>query len=227
MVVEVILVGICLIFTWDDFTFAARERDSGGGAGSGNLLLILIIVVGVAIGHRGDSAEPAPAGQGVLAPQVRSARENLRQIVRMPGKAVELFGGNLASEVLFALTLGAALHAYGQSLPLMQLIVINSFASLLGGLAPIPGGMGVVEAGLIAGLHRRRHPPERGGGGHLHGPPVHHLPPPDLGLARPQVAAQAESRLTSRLAPRCSTGRLRLRRPSGSGRPASGVSTGT
>ena len=69
-----------------------------------------------------------------------------------PAEAVELFGGNLASEVLFAMTLGAALHAYGQSLPLMELIVINSFASLLGGLAPIPGGMGVVEAGLIAGF---------------------------------------------------------------------------
>ena len=58
----------------------------------------------------------------------------------------------LASEVLFALTLEAALHAYGQSLPLLQVILINSFASLIGGLAPIPGGMGVVEAGLIAGF---------------------------------------------------------------------------
>ena len=70
----------------------------------------------------------------------------------MPIKAIQLFGGNLASEVLFAMTLGAALHAYGQSLPLLQLILINSFASLIGGLAPIPGGMGVVEAGLIAGF---------------------------------------------------------------------------
>jgi uncharacterized protein (TIRG00374 family) len=70
----------------------------------------------------------------------------------MPRKAVELLGGNLASEVLFAMTLGAALHAYGQSLPLMELILINCFASLLGGLVPIPGGMGVMEAGLIAGF---------------------------------------------------------------------------
>ena len=32
----------------------------------------------------------------------------------------------------------AALHAYGQSLPLLQVILINSLASLLGGMAPVP-----------------------------------------------------------------------------------------
>ena len=63
-----------------------------------------------------------------------------------------LFGGNLGSQVAYALVLGAALHAYGTSLPLMDLIVINSLASLLGGLAPVPGGMGVIEAGLIGGM---------------------------------------------------------------------------
>ena len=44
------------------------------------------------------------------------------------------------------------LHAYGETLPFLQLVLINSLASVLGGLAPVPGGMGVVEAGLIAGL---------------------------------------------------------------------------
>ena len=152
MVVEVILVGICLIITWGDFTFSAGSDGSGGGAGSGDLLLILIIVVGVAVGIVVTVPNLRKRARGVVAPQVRSARDNLRQIMHMPVKAVELFGGNLASEVLFAMTLGAALHAYGESLPLAQLIVINSFASLLGGLAPIPGGMGVVEAGMIAGF---------------------------------------------------------------------------
>jgi uncharacterized protein (TIRG00374 family) len=63
-----------------------------------------------------------------------------------------LFGGNLASQLLFALAIDATLHAFGQSLPLMQIVVINSFASFIGGAAPVPGGMGVIEAGLIAGF---------------------------------------------------------------------------
>jgi len=63
-----------------------------------------------------------------------------------------MFGGNLASQVLYALVLEAALHAYGSSLPLLQLILINSLASVIGGMAPVPGGMGVIEAGLIGGM---------------------------------------------------------------------------
>ena len=62
------------------------------------------------------------------------------------------FGGNLIAQIFFALTLWAALECYGQSLGLVQLIVINSLASFIGGVAPIPGGMGVMEAGLIAGF---------------------------------------------------------------------------
>ena len=30
--------------------------------------------------------------------------------------------------------------------------MINSFASFIGGAAPVPGGRGVIEAGLIAGF---------------------------------------------------------------------------
>ena len=87
-----------------------------------------------------------------IGPQIAAARQNLRGILSEPRKAVMLFGGNLGSQVAYALVLGASLHAYGTSLPLMDLIVINSLASLLGGLAPVPGGMGVIEAGLIGGM---------------------------------------------------------------------------
>ena len=63
-----------------------------------------------------------------------------------------IFGGNLCSQIAYALVIDAALHAYGASLPLVDIIVINSLASLVGGMAPVPGGMGVIEAGLIAGM---------------------------------------------------------------------------
>ena len=63
-----------------------------------------------------------------------------------------IFGGNLCSQLAFALVLDAALRAYGTSLPFADLIIINCLAALIGGLAPVPGGMGVVEAGLIGGM---------------------------------------------------------------------------
>jgi len=87
-----------------------------------------------------------------LKPQVTAARDNLTQLATQPGKLVQLFGGAAGAQILFAIALGFSLKAYGTSLPIGELIVINTIASLLGGIAPVPGGMGVIEAGLIAGL---------------------------------------------------------------------------
>lgn len=78
--------------------------------------------------------------RNVLEPQWRAGRDNLRDIVRTPRKAAMLFGGNLASQLLFALAIQATLHAFGYSLPLLQIVVINSFASFLGGRARSPAG---------------------------------------------------------------------------------------
>jgi uncharacterized membrane protein YbhN (UPF0104 family)/tRNA A-37 threonylcarbamoyl transferase component Bud32 len=63
-----------------------------------------------------------------------------------------LFGGSAASELLFALTLGAFVAALGHPVGLLELLVINISVSLLSGVLPVPGGIGVVEGGLIYGL---------------------------------------------------------------------------
>ncbi len=48
--------------------------------------------------------------------------------------------------------LGASLHAVGESASFATLIVVITLASMIGGAAPVPGGAGVIEVGLIAGL---------------------------------------------------------------------------
>lgn len=63
-----------------------------------------------------------------------------------------LLGGNIASEVLFALTLGALTIALGYPIALSQLMLIHVGVSLLAGVMPIPGGIGVVEGGITYGL---------------------------------------------------------------------------
>ncbi len=150
-VVEMVLVVVGLLATGSDFSL---ELDTGGGASStvpGWLLPLGALVVIAAL-----LALFVPRVRqrirDTLRSQLHDATENLRGILSTPRNAVKLFAGNLVSQILFAMVLGASLHAYGESLPLLQLVVINSFASLVGGLAPIPGGMGVVEAGLIAGF---------------------------------------------------------------------------
>ena len=51
-----------------------------------------------------------------------------------------------------ALALAASLRAFGDHLSLATLIIVITLASMIGGIAPVPGGMGVVEAGMILGL---------------------------------------------------------------------------
>ena len=63
-----------------------------------------------------------------------------------------LFGGNLVAELLFALALGVFVQAFGYSLALHELLFVNMAVSLLAGLLPVPGGVGVTEGGLIFGL---------------------------------------------------------------------------
>ncbi len=75
-------------------------------------------------------------------------------VLRMPSRLLELFGGNLGSEILFAITLAMVTRAYGYELPLTTFLLINVVVSLFGSIIPVPGGIGVMEAGLTAGLTR-------------------------------------------------------------------------
>lgn len=72
--------------------------------------------------------------------------------LRSPRRLVMLFGGNVTAELLFALALGLLVEAFGYSIPLHELLFVNMAVSLLAGLLPIPGGVGVTEGGLIFGL---------------------------------------------------------------------------
>ena len=146
-IVQLVLVTIGLLFTSTQFV-----PSSVGGGDLEQIILIGIVVLGVAVTIAMLVPRLRAALRRVIAPQYASARDNVRGILKDPRRAVMIFGGNLCSQVTYALVIDAALHAYGASLPLLQIIVINSLASLLGGMAPVPGGMGVIEAGLIAGM---------------------------------------------------------------------------
>jgi uncharacterized membrane protein YbhN (UPF0104 family) len=81
----------------------------------------------------------------------RQGRTALR-VLRSPTKLLQLFGGNLLSQVLFAVAFAAAVEAFHESVPLTELLLINTVVSLFAGLLPVPGGIGVSEAGLTLGL---------------------------------------------------------------------------
>jgi uncharacterized protein (TIRG00374 family) len=63
-----------------------------------------------------------------------------------------IFLGNLAAQVLQAIVLGLCLHAFGYQQSLAALLLVNTLVMLFAGFMPVPGGMGVAEAGYTAAL---------------------------------------------------------------------------
>jgi uncharacterized membrane protein YbhN (UPF0104 family) len=107
------------------------------------IVILVVIVVAVAV--------LIPRVRRLIRPRLAEAGEALR-VVRSPTKVAELLGGNLLAQVILAMVLGACLRAFGQHLSLADLILVNTLASLLSGILPVPGGIGVMEAAIAYGL---------------------------------------------------------------------------
>ena len=80
--------------------------------------------------------------------QTREAFATLRN----PRLAIKAFVAAFSTEVLYGAGFAACVLAMGGSITLGEAIFINVAVSLFAGLMPIPGGIGVSEAGLTAGL---------------------------------------------------------------------------
>lgn len=112
----------------------------------------LVAAIGVALVVTGLVIVSVPKFRARIVPAVRSALAAVWEVARIRHKRLELFGGRLAAELLYALALGATCLAYGIHLNLAQLVFVNTAAGLVSGLIPTPGGIGAAEASTSAGL---------------------------------------------------------------------------
>ena len=146
-----VLFLVSLPFSWGSIHLEATP-ESGGDSKLVWIILAVVVVVAVAVGlvlavprFRRLAAEKAR-------PKVRDIWVNLKQVASSPRKLVLLVGGSFAQELLVAMALSVSLRAFGDHLRLPTLIVVITLAGIIGGISPSPGGMGVVEAGMILGL---------------------------------------------------------------------------
>jgi uncharacterized membrane protein YbhN (UPF0104 family)/tRNA A-37 threonylcarbamoyl transferase component Bud32 len=162
-VVQILLLAIILLSNLPGFTqpFTSLST-SGSGTGSESstpsifalmvgLALISLVVVLVIPRLRRSFAERMRRGWAAFIEQAHHARGAL-DVLRRPAKVLEMLGGNLGAQVVQAVVLGLCLQAFGYEASLSQLILINTAVSLFAGLMPVPGGVGVAEAGITAGL---------------------------------------------------------------------------
>ena len=147
-VVQILLLGSMLLFSNVSLDLQL-DPDTAGRLG--RLLLVLVAVVAVlalVVLAVGPWRRAVVGRAGALLADAWSVLRGLRSGRRL----AMLFGGNLASELLFATSLGCFARAFGYSLGLGDLLVINVSVALLAGLMPVPGGIGVTEGALTFGL---------------------------------------------------------------------------
>ena len=73
-------------------------------------------------------------------------------VVQRPSKLLTGIGGQLLLTLLFVLCLDSCVRAFGHEASFASLAVVFLAGNALGSAAPTPGGLGAVEAALIAGL---------------------------------------------------------------------------
>ena len=134
----------------------STDTSTSSGLSPVLILAIAMVVIGlismiVVPKFRNRIKERIPKWRAQTGEQLRAVRETL-VVLRKPSKVGLMIGGNFGAQVIQAVVLGLCLAAFGETAHLSQLILINTMVSLFAGLMPVPGGVGVAEAGYIAGL---------------------------------------------------------------------------
>ncbi len=141
---------LIIVIPLANIDFNLDSGSDGDGNGETLLWIGLAIVIGAVVA--GVLALALPRMRARVWPFIHAALSNIRSLATSPGRLVRLFGANVATQLIYALTLGASVQAFGAHASLADLLLVNTGVSLLGGVVPIPGAIGVAEAGLTAGL---------------------------------------------------------------------------
>ena len=146
-----VLFLVSLPFAWGSLDLDLAPQ-SGGDSKLVWIILAVVVVVAVAAGLLLAVPRWRRLAASKLRPKARDIWGNLRQVASSPHKLVLLVGGSFAQELLVAMALSVSLRAFGDHLRLPIVYVVIFLAGIIGGISPSPGGMGVVEAGMILGL---------------------------------------------------------------------------
>jgi undecaprenyl-diphosphatase len=141
------LVLIVVFFSW-----AGSNLSQAFSLPSGSKLLavlaVLAAVVGVALATRwGRRVVIRKLLRGLV-----SSAANLRQVATNPVRLTMLFGGSAVVTLAYIAALAASIEAFGGGVGVAEVGAVYLGAATVAAAAPTPGGLGAIEAALVAGL---------------------------------------------------------------------------
>jgi len=110
------------------------------------VFLVVITLLGLGLFLRSSANR-----RKVIDPVIAAGR-GLVYVLRNPWQAVQLFGGVSGVMVANVLTLAVCLWGFGGDASLLKVIAVYLGGSAIASASPTPGGLGAIEAALVAGL---------------------------------------------------------------------------
>jgi undecaprenyl-diphosphatase len=145
-----IVAHIVLLFAFVSWT---------GQTGVGNIDLpdtsTALIVITAIVVLSGALLLFGPIRRRVLGPVVRilkSVGGQLGDVFTSPARVLALFGGSALVTLAYAMTLVFSVEAFGGGLTILEISTAFIVATTIATIAPTPGGLGALEAAMIASL---------------------------------------------------------------------------
>ena len=144
-IVHIVLLTVFFVWAGSDLGRAFSLPSSS------KILLVLAVVAALA----GLLVLTAWGRRKVLRPlgkAIRSAGTNFARVATSPVKVTMLFGGSACVTLAYAGALVGAVNAFEGGISVAQIGAVYLGASALAAATPTPGGLGAIEAALVAGL---------------------------------------------------------------------------
>ena len=132
--------------------FAAGSFHASPASGDRQAAVWIILAAGIAAALIALVPRLRRLASRRIRPHLLNIWANVKTIAAEPRKIIYVLAGSILAQLLMVFSLGASVHAVGQQASIATLVTVNTLAAIVGGAVPVPGGLGVVEARLIAGL---------------------------------------------------------------------------
>jgi uncharacterized protein (TIRG00374 family) len=148
------LSGTTAIVALGAISVAAAGRHSAVHLRVHDRQLLLLLIVGILVG--GALLVLTPRGRRFFHDKiwtfVRSAGATIAEVCKSPGHVALIVVGATGGPLVQVAALSLCVHAVGGHLPVVQVAAVYLGSHLVASAAPVPGGLGALEAALIAGL---------------------------------------------------------------------------
>jgi undecaprenyl-diphosphatase len=137
---------LILFFAW------AGQSNSGFKIPASSKLLVIIAVVLALAGVVMATRWGRRLVRVHVVRFITQSWSSIKVLARSPGKLVMLLGGSAGVTLAYIAALAAAVAAFNGDVTFAQVGAVYLGASLIAAAAPTPGGLGAIEAALVAGL---------------------------------------------------------------------------